>query len=93
MKIMDKITWSVLKARFHAPTPAFWKAVRLKSLIIATAAGVLGPGLTGIAAKYSQYLPSWVMPTGIYITIASVLIPVLVATVASFTVEPPDKQV
>ena len=78
----NTIRWWELWARFHAPTPQFWKAVRLKMLGLAIALGALGTGLQDV-----EGLNENIYLIAKYTVRIGAIIPVVIAFVASFTVD------
>lgn len=78
----NKITWKNLVARFKAPTPQFWKAMRLKMLALAVALGALGTGLQDI-----EGLGVDIYTFAKYIVRIGALIPLAIAFLSSFAIQ------
>ena len=68
--------------RFHAPTPIFWKKVRTKMLIMSASLAGLGAGLMNVSD-----LPEWVNLFAEYSIKIGAVAPLLVAFMASLTVD------
>lgn len=78
----NKITIKELWDRFHSPTPQFWKAIRTKMLALSAALAALGGGLELIEGLWP-----WVYTVAEYMIKIGAVAPLLIAFVASFTVE------
>lgn len=87
-----KISLQDLKARFHAPTPAFWKSIQRKMGRLAASA--LTASGTLYTANAITPMPGWIIPVCQYLAVFGAGFPAIVTAVAQFTCEDPrDKQV
>lgn len=78
----NHISFKTLLARFHAPTPQFWIAVRTKMLALAVGLGALGTGIQDIDG-----LTDNIYLFAKYTVRIGAVIPLVIAFIASFTVD------